>query len=330
MRRTLPAILMALCMLNPAALAEVCQGTTAAAYSVQVEADEAGVLAELNAAVGDEVSEGDVLGSFFTQKVFAAQDGTVASISADEGDDVQGSVLELLPVERYLIYCTVDGAYASAGTNLVHAGEQVYIRCTADGSHRGIGMITQIDGDEFRVLTLGGTLYVGETVYLYRDEDFSSVSRIGIGTAVTCEAETYEAAGTIARMHVCTGEYVERGELLFETGGGEIAAPVSGIVSEVGVQPGDSVAEGRTLMTIVPREAICIEVSVDEYIVAGIAVGDTVGIVYAADPEEQTVAGTVDEILQMPGENGYTVRIRPDSVEDLRLGMTAAVRFDMK
>lgn len=327
MRRILPAILLALWMLGSVALAEVCQGMTMAAFSVQVEADEAGVLAALNVAAGDRVSEGDVLGSFFTEKAFAAQDGTIVSISAAEGDDVDGDVLELAPVERYQIYCTVDGAYASAGTMLVHTGEQVYIKCTADGSHRGVGVIVQIDGDEFRVLTLGGTLYVGETADLYRNADFTSASRIGIGTAVASDVETYAASGTIARMHVSMGEYVERGELLFETGGGVIAAPSAGIVAAVSVQPGDSVAEGECLLTIVPQEAVCIEVCVDERIAASIAAGDRVGIVYTADPQERTETGVVEEISQVAGEGGYAVRIRPESVENLRLGMTAAVRF---
>lgn len=238
MRRILPAILLALWMLGSVALAEVCQGTTTAAFSVQVEANEAGVLAALNVAAGDRVSEGDVLGSFFTEKAFAAQDGTIVSISAAEGDDVDGDILELAPVERYRIYGAVAGAYASAGTMLVHTG----------------------------------------------------ASRIGIGTAVASDVETCAASGTIARMHVSMGEYVERGELLFETGGGMIAAPSAGIA-------------------------------------AGIAAGDRVGIVYTADPQERTETGVVEEISQIAGEGGYAVRIRPDSVENLRLGMTADVRF---
>lgn len=328
MRRTLPAILLALWMLGSVALAEVCQGTTTAAFSVQVEADETGVLAALNVAVGDRVSEGDVLGSYFTEKAYAAQDGTIVSIGAAEGDDADGDILELAPVERYQIYCTVDGAYASAGTMLVHIGEQVYIKCTVDGSHRGIGVITQIDGDEFRVLTLGGTLYVGETVYLYRDAEFASASRIGIGTAVANDVETYAASGTIARIHVSMGEYVERGELLFETRSGVIAAPSAGIVAAVSVQQGDSVAEGECLLTIVPQDAVCIEVCVDERAAASIAAGDQVEITYTADPQERTETGVVEEISQIAGESGYAVRIRPESVENLRLGMTAAVRFD--
>ena len=216
MRKKVLAGVLAMIMLAPAALADVYEGKTVAASSVSVEVEAGGILESLDVMLGETVAEGDVIGSVRATKVFATQDGTVALLNVSEGDSVDGTVLEIMPVETYQIYCTVDNAYQSCESTLVHSGERVYLKCTANGTHRGVGVITKIENDEYRVLAIGGEFYVGETVYLYRDEDFSTKQRIGKGTVVINDTEAYEASGTIARLHVSEGEYVERGELLYE------------------------------------------------------------------------------------------------------------------
>ena len=205
----------------------------------------------------------------------------------------------------------------------------MYIKCTAKSTHCGVGLITQIDGDEYRVLAIGGELYVGETVYLYRDEDFSTKQRVGIGTVVANDTEIYDAEGTIVRLHVEEGEYVERGELLYEIAGGEteILAPKSGIVVGMNVQQGDRIDEEQAILTLVPEGLLCIEIHVDEISVSQIAEGDMVEITYPFDPQEEIRTGIVSETSRIAGENGYSVKILPDSLEDLKLGMTVEVRI---
>lgn len=328
MRKTLLAGVLAVCMLTSAALAEVYEGTVAAASEIQVEAASGGLLETLNVDAGCCVEEGDVLGSVRTTRVFASQDGTVASIGVQEGEEADGTVLEIRPVEQYQIYCTVDKAYQSAASTLVHSGERVYIKCTANGTHRGVGIITQIDGDEFRVLAIGGELYVGETVYLYRDEDFSTKQRVGIGTAVAGDTQVYEAEGTIVRMHVAEGEYVERGELLYEIADGdpEIHAPERGVVAEVSVRQGDKIEVEQTILTLVPEGQFLVEIHADETSAAQLAEGNQVEITYPSDPQERIWTGSVSEISRIADEEGYCVKILPDSTEGLKLGMTAEVR----
>ena len=328
MHRILLAGVLAVCMLTSAALAEDYEGTVAAASEVQVTAASGGVLDALNAEIGSIVSEGDVLGSLRTSRVFASQDGTVANIQYREGEEADGTVMEIYPMERYQIYCTVDEAYQSAESTLVHSGEQVYIKCTNNGTHRGVGLITQIDGDEYRVLAIGGELYVGETVYLYRDKDFSTKQRIGIGTVVTSDTEIYEADGMIVRMHVEEGEYVERGELLYEIADGntEILVPEDGLIMVTAVQQGDHVEEEQTVLTLVPDGQFCIEVYADEASVAQMTEGDTVEITYPSDPQERIWPGVIAEIFRIAEESNYRVKILPESTEGLKLGMTAEVR----
>ena len=328
MHKILLAGVLAVCMLTSTALAEVYEGTVAAASEIQVTASSEGVLEALNAEVGSTVSEGDVLGSLRTTHVFATQDGTVASIQCYEGEEADGTVMEIYPVERYQIYCTVDKAYQSAESTLVHSGERVYIKCTSNGTHRGVGIITQIDGDEYRVLAIGGELYVGETVYLYRDEDFSTKQRIGIGTVVTNDTEIYEAEGKIVRMHVEEGEYVERGELLYELAGGntEILAPESGMITETAVRQGDRIEAEQTVLTLVPEGQFCIEIYVDETSAAQLTEGETVEITYPSDDQERIRNGVIEEISRIAEENNYRVKILPESTEGLKLGLTAEVR----
>lgn len=325
MKRRLIALLTALLALGAPALAEVYAGTTAALCTVPVRASAAGVVEALNAEVGQRVGAGDCLAALRPERTFATQDGTVALICADIGDSVGGEVLELTPVERYTLRCTVDKAFQSAESTLVHSGETVYARCTSDGTHRAVGIVTQIDGAEFTVLTLGGELYVGETVYLYRDADFTAARRVGIGTALTADPEVYEGEGRLTLLRVSAGDTVERGQLLYATDGGEIAAAAGGILSSLSCRVGDAIAEDDIVAEIVPEDAVCVQISVDEGAAATLRPGDNAFITLAGQEDE--VPGIVADISGIDDSGQYTVRVTPAQALSLPLGMSAAVRI---
>ena len=322
------ALLLALLCLCGAALAEVYEGRTAALSTVPVQAAEDGNVETVPALAGQRVAEGEPLVRLRAERTFAAQDGTVSIVNAEVGDDVSGAVLELAPVERYTVYCTVDKAYQSAESTLVHSGETVYAKCTSDGTHRAVGVVTQVDGEEYRVLALGGELYVGETVYLYRDADFTATERVGIGTVVASDTQAYEAEGTLTLLRVAEGDAVERGQLLYAIGGGEIAAPVGGIVASVSCQAGDAVQEGQTVAEIVPDGEIGVEIQVDETDVAKMRIGSAAQLIFAGQEDEDAVSGTVVEISAIADSGEYTVHIRPDTDAALPLGMSVEARID--
>lgn len=326
MFKKLTALAMAL-LLGATALAEVYEGQTAALSSVTVVSDAAGTLASVEAAVGARVEAGDALLRLKGTPAFASQDGTVSLVTAREGDEVDGEVLEIAPLERYQIYCTVDKAYQSAETTLVHSGETLYVKCTADGSHRAVGVVTLIEGEEYRVLTLGGALYIGETVYLYRDSDFTAAQRVGKGTVVASDPESCSASGTLTRLCVDAGDTVERGQLLYETGGGAVSAPVAGIVSAVNVRAGDAVEREQVVAEIVPDDDVCVEIRVDESEAARIAVGDTAQIHFADEDEDVTWPGVVTDISALAEDGAFTVTIQPRARRTLSLGMSAEVRL---
>ena len=149
-------LLAALFSFSSVALAEYYEGKTAALSTVTVCAEADGRIEAVRVLEGQRVAAGEALFRLRSERTFSSQDGTVSLVNAGVGDSVDGTVVEIMPTERYTVYCTVDNAYQSAASTLVHSGETVYIKCTKDGSHRAVGVVTQIDGAEYRVLTLAG------------------------------------------------------------------------------------------------------------------------------------------------------------------------------
>lgn len=322
------ALALALLMTMGGALAEVYAGTTVAAETVAVAAESGGTVEEAYVRAGETVEAGAALAGLRTAKVYAAGDGTVARILVQEGEKVDGAVLEINPTSRYTIYCTVDSAYQSAASTRVRVGETLYIRCTANGTHRGTGMITQIDGEEYRVEATGGEFYVGETVNLYRDAEFASAQRVGVGTVVNSDPLSCESQGYIVRLHVKEGEFVERGELLYECAEGketELTAPVDGIVTEA-AEAGASLQPGDAAFRIAPLDAMRVEIDVGETAAAGIESGDEVELIFADDPGEEVEIGEVESVSRVVEGEGYAVRIASEAIPE-RLGLTVNVRI---
>ena len=323
------ATAMVLLMLFGSALAERCSGTIAARNSLRVTLSAQGTLSRVAVKAGDVVAQGDLLAELATDRVFSIEEGVVARTLAEVGDTAHGTVLEIAPLNRYTIFCTVDSAYKTSATKMVHAGEAVYIKCTANGTHRGTGIVTQVDGSEYRVTATGGELLVGETVYLYRNSEFSSRKRVGIGTVLAADTVTYEAEGTLLRLDVAAGEYVQRGELLFETCSAEestLAAPADGIVLSCAEQ-GETLAEGEEAFTLAPLDSLCVEAQISEQTAGRIGPGDAVSVILAGEPEEKPRAGTVLEVSGSASEGGlYTLRVACEDLP-LRLGMTAEIEI---
>lgn len=314
------------------AFAIIMDGTTAAYRSVPVSAEANGVLKILNAQPGMVVAEGDLIGATEITNVYADRDGTISILEVEEGDTVSGEVLKLSPLRRYTIYCTAEEAYEEPENQLVHLGNTVYISCTKDGSHRGIGIVTKINDEEYRVETIGGELYVGEVVYLYRSNSFLKKDRIGIGTVIATLEETYEASGRITRIDVEQGEFVQRGELLFSyvsDRASDIIVPVSGIITEVDVMRGDGVSYGQTVAKIVPFEAICIVVEPDESDIARVDYDAIVTFTMKNDPMETTYTGKILQSSGLSNGENYKVYIHPDQPIKF-IGLSVEVDLPMR
>ena len=200
----------------------------------------------------------------------------------------------------------------------------------------------------------GGEFYIAETVSIYRRSDYAESSRIGRGTVAAAKVVAIKGSGSILKMHVENGDFVERGELLFETvtgtldglyaPGNEIICEVSGIVAGVDAGAGASVEKGGKILSIYPDEGTRIEMQVRESDLGLVQEGMTVDIEFNWDLQRVTrFEGTVTGISYLSasagnsGEGGegaataageeptYTAYVSFTPDESVRLGMTVLV-----
>lgn len=330
MKKQIIAFLFLLLLPVQAAFGETYTGKTAAAWTEPLQAESGGILQDLSLTVGQKIKAGETVGCVKPTAVYARQDGAVARITAAAGDDVDGAVLELAPESRFTVSCTSEGAYERVDNQFVHCGETVYIRCINDGSHRGVGIITQITGTTYQVMATGGDFYNGETVRLYRKPGYPYLSLIGEGTVVASETEAYTVSGAIIELYVQEGEQVERGQLLFTYGEEDsllLSSPCDGTLKELSASVGDSVATGQTVATIIPSEALRIEMQVNEEELSSLSIGMDVSFIRADDPEETQLSGVIEEISWIAENENYTVRIRPESF-DLPIGLSVEIETE--
>jgi len=329
MKRIISAALVLLMTAAPA-LAEVFTGTTVARSTIAIDADAGGILDELYVQSGSVVKKGEVIARLRTTKVFATQNGTVARIHATEGKETEGTVLEIDPVSRYTIHCTSDEAYDSISSNLVHCGETLYMKCTTNGTHQGRGRVYSIDNETYMLEATAGEFYVGETVYLYRDPDYAYKKLVGTGTVVSGATEAYEGEGKITAIHVSEGEYVEKGELLYEVIDGEgveIIAPADGVIINCEVENGAGIEENQIIANFVSYDDICIAVSMMDDQIVQVSVGDSAALSYSCYGEDRLIPGIVTAISGTKQDESYIAYILPEEVP-VQLGMTVETRID--
>lgn len=324
------AFLLTVLMFGTTAMAEAYRGSTAVLQETYVTAPTDGVVDVLDAEPGEVVLEGDRLAVVKAQRIYATQDGVVAAVWNEAGEKADGTVLELQPVSLYTIYCTADNAYKTPETMFVESGETLYVKCTRDGSHRAVGRVYSVNGAEYRLEVLGGELYIGETVNLYRSESLENASRVGVGTVVASDVEAYSAEGTILRLRVNAGDHVEKGQLLFTytaEGDGEIKAEKNGIILAYEKIEGTDVKKDDVVLRTVALDQIGLKVYVDEKKVATIAPGDVLTYVELSDPAEAEKTAKVLSVSHVEEENGYLVTLMPEELQTM-IGLSVELIID--
>ncbi len=314
------ALVAALMLLVPTfALAqEEFDGTVVAGDTIPVLAPYGGTVQAISLTEGQLLAVGDVVATMQTTKVLASEDGVVRGVFAQAGDALsQTTVLNIAPTRKYTISCTIDKAYDEIDTKYVHIGETVYIRNKKDGTYKAKGTVTAANGSNYTVQTTAGELYLQDTVYIYRDSDYSTDSRIGSGTVGRTTELAVTGTGSLLKIYVQDGDTVERGQLLFETvsgtldGLGEysdtIQSDEGGIVAEIKVAAGQTVNKGDVLLTLYPQENDQIEFSIDEDLLGVVHVGDTVNIVFNwKEDSGETIQGTVTGISYLSEDSSTT------------------------
>ena len=321
MNKRLILLTLILCLLCAPALADTWSGSVTASDTDEIAIPADGVLTSLELEIGQTVTAGEVVGAIRETKVFAPADGTVAALHLDPGDTASGTVLEISPVSRYTLTCTsLD--YAKTPENaLIHSGEAVYARCTADGTHRATARVTTVTGTTFEAEVTGGELYVGETVFLYRDSAFSTDSLIGKGTVTSHDTVAVSGEGVLLQVRVAVGDRVERGQWLFSTASNEetrIIVPADGIVTAINVQAGAQVMEDQAAAVITTGINLRAEVSADDAM--RFKKGDTWYYTRNDDPHETHHSCTVRRVLTNESDASATIVLIPEET-DLPIGL---------
>ena len=326
-------------------------GKVAASNTSVISAPYGGRVDNIYVHVGDYVGEDSLIATLGTDEVYALVDGTVSGIFASEGDDAEsvaeryGAVLFIEPTNRFTLDCSNEKGYSYSENRYIHIGETVYLSCTTDGSHRGVGIVTSVDEKDekkFSVEVTEGLFYMNESVGVFRNQQYTSMSRIGRGTVGRTAAVAAKSKGSVLKMHVKNGDHVERGQLLFETvtgslkdlqpTGSEVMSDVEGIVASVDAKKGAKVEKGDALITVYPKDEIQIEILISEADLPTIRVGETVSIEFNWSVEhEERQEGIITSIsyINQTDENTtgttYKAYINFEPDENIRLGMTAIV-----
>lgn len=307
-----------------------------------------GTVGTVSLQTGQKISAGDAVATVETTKVYAPCDGTVTGLFGQPGDDAKtiadrfGAVLYIAPNRQYTISATATKAYGSIETMYVHIGETVYMRSSGTYERNDAqGMITAVDGMNFTVETTSGALLMDEAVYLYRSPELANETRVGRGTVSRTKEFAMADEGSIVAMHVQNGDSVTHGQLLYETvtgilpsltaTGNVITSNASGIVDSVSITAGDSIAQGKVLITVSPLDGMRAAFELAEYDLVNVHEGDPMMLIFNYDETgETTIPGTVEMISSIATtadaasntDVTYTVYIRFAADDSIRLGMT--------
>ena len=319
------SVLLCLLLLFSAAHAEIWEGSVVTGDIADITAAADGVLTVFNLKQGQTVNAGDYVGETRLTSWYAPVSGVIAAIHEDEGDDVDGTILEISPKEQYIIDCSISGAQKTAENTFVHAGERVYVKCTVDGTHRALGRVTTISGDSFKVEVKAGELYIGETVYVYRRAAFMDRDRIGSGTVAETDNVICTGSGNLIALAVAEGEPVERGQLLYSMAPNDevvIRAEDDGVITEILAARGDDVTEDQVLARVAVTRKIRVDASEED--AAGLEVGRELTYIRADDLHETKHKAVVTRILDNVEDATVTAEMRPEEA-DLPIGLSVTV-----
>ena len=342
MKKLIAALLCMICLTAGMALAEgiEIEGTIQPGKRVLMTAPYSGMVTDYGFAAGDVICAGDALMALSTTKVYADFDGTVTGVFAQAGDSA-ASVMErygaLLYLEREALYtaqCTTNGAAADNENKIVHVGETVYVRSSADSKREGVARVTGVSGNSYTLeVVLDDDLKISDSVKVYRDDGYDSDSCIGSGKISRIDPVAVTADGAVLGVHVQHGQTVKRGDLLLEVvpdaleglmgGDGNVYAQEDGVLLEVLVQGGAQVAKDQVMAAYCPAGDVKLVCSVDEEDLSLIAVGDEFVVTFDA-LGEKTFEAEVTKIAAAANENGtFDVTLALEKTEGVRIGMSA-------
>lgn len=326
-------------VLGGAAAETTYTGEIVAGEGIQLTAPFTGTVERTEKEVGAYVHAGDELFQLSTTKVYAPCDGTVQGILAEEGDHLadtarfyQGA-LYLEPETAYIIHATTDGAGSDEENKLLHVGETLYLRRNSDANRRtGTGVVTDVSGKQYTVEVLSGDLELNDSCYLYRSDSYQNDERVGRGSIARNDPIAISGTGVLLKLYVQNGQTVHKGDLLMETvpdlawgTSAVIVAPADGILAVSNISTGSAISQGQLAATIWPLDCLEASVSVDEYDLPDLEIGQRFVMILDCDASRRYEA-TVSQIGYLPvqegGKTSYGVRFVFSADDFIRPGMS--------
>ncbi|HSK68066.1 MAG TPA: biotin/lipoyl-binding protein, partial [Candidatus Limnocylindria bacterium] len=237
--------------------------TVTAGEEIAVLAPHGGELEPFTIKVGDSVEAGDTLFRITPKAVYADVDGTVAAVHAADGQSATGAVsrfgavLQIEHEHRYELLLSTSSGYNSADNRDLWVGTPVFLRAV-NGRRFGLGSITEVNGNRFKVAIEDGDLAFDEEVRVFRTEDYAATALLGRAKPSSVPAYRVGVSGTIVSMNVRRGDAVRQGDLLFtyvtdslspaqRAQAGRVAAAEPLVISGVSAMPGAAVQQGQAL-----------------------------------------------------------------------------------
>ena len=321
-------------------------GKVEASETREVYAPVSGTAEEVPVRAGQSVTADTVIAKLKTTKVYAPENGTITSVYGQPGDDAAtvaaayGAVMYLEGETIFYISATAEGAAEVRDNFIIHSGETLYIVSRNHTLNKGTGLVTAVEESGFTVRVTNGKFYVGDSVDIFRDSDYTPTSRVGRGTIQRLKPTAISGTGSIVSYAVQPGDSVQRGQLLFETieggfdglemTGTEIRAGVDGIIASLNVQQGGNVTKNSVVAVIYPKNAVWVAASVPEGDLLNVTEGMKVQVELDWNQDlGVTYEGTVEMISALSGEGtgsaSYPVYVSFLPDEHTRYGMSALI-----
>jgi len=320
----------------------VANGAVTSASFYDLTAPCSGTLEAFDLNAGDRVEAGQELMRMLTTKLTATEDAVVTWVFAQQGDSADaltaryGALVSMEPAQSMRIMASTAQAYNDEDNKHVHVGEILYFKSGRAGREEGAGRVVSAVDTDYVVDILTGEFESGESLTLYRDDDYAEKEKVGKGVVVRRDPLSAVGSGVVAQVLVEAGQSVKKGDVLVTLMGMDadmgaspvVSLPVPGVVAMLGANPGQQVWKGQLLARIYPENEMEIAAEVDEVYLKNIKPGDELPV--TLDTDEQTVlTGTVTEISALGNTIAnaayYTVRLNVSGAQGMMLGQSAKV-----
>lgn len=350
MRKWVMAMALSVCtMLSVIGLAEGTlhiDGQIEAIRTKTISAPFSGMVGDFSVREGDLLEAGKEMFSIGTTPVYADFNGKVTGIFAQPGDSAASVISRyqaLCYLEREELYtadCSTSGADSDNEDKIVHVGEVVYLKSSNDKDRTGVARITGVEGRSYTIEVISEkNMRLNEQIKVYRDEDHNSDDCIGSGRLKRIDPVAVTAEGYVNSVHAMDGQYVKRGDLLFEVvsdmldgmhgSDGIVSIEEDGILLSISVQSGARIEKDAPMATYCEIGDMQLVCSVDEDDLEHIAVGKEAMVTLDAYPNAP-LTGHVAKIASASttqGSANFEVTIELPENDLTRVGMNASVEF---